>query len=293
MNNPKSLIPSLTQFPNFTTLMRAFCVSLCSVKFCSTPPCSSAPPCSSRVEFCFAPPCSSARAEFISSCCFLLNGRTLNLFLSLCSSHCGGYFSLHFGFVAARLTSPLGSSLLALPSVHRCSHLKLLIFGLLASNFLVAFCSRQLLGSWLGIDLLCTAVVHHRCWSWLGILSLQYLQIHLKSHLQKYRLGNSQPQLEICSGNNKHEDCREMNNSEGPCSSREESIGTENEMTEIRKWKAGSIGIGSETTLVVSTGATAEAFRVVDAPAKVFFLLMENTEEILPFCTQIFQFQAQ
>ncbi|QHO56526.1 uncharacterized protein DS421_3g74450 [Arachis hypogaea] len=50
--------------------------------------------------------------------------------------------------------------------------------------------------------------------------------------LQKYRLGNSQPQLEICSGNNKHEDCREMNNSEGPCSSREESIGTENEMTE-------------------------------------------------------------
>ncbi|XP_016190925.1 myb family transcription factor PHL8 isoform X2 [Arachis ipaensis] len=55
---------------------------------------------------------------------------------------------------------------------------------------------------------------------------------HLKSHLQKYRLGKSQPQLEICSGNNKHEDCREMKNSEGPCSSREESIGTQNEMTE-------------------------------------------------------------
>ncbi|XLR22983.1 hypothetical protein S83_050883, partial [Arachis hypogaea] len=39
--------------------------------------------------------------------------------------------------------------------------------------------------------------------------------------------------------------------------------------------------------------ATAEAFRVADAPAKVFFLLMENTEEIFPFCAQIFQFQAQ
>ncbi|QHO23378.1 uncharacterized protein DS421_12g362960 [Arachis hypogaea] len=38
--------------------------------------------------------------------------------------------------------------------------------------------------------------------------------------------------------------------------------------------------------------ATVEAFRVVDAPAKVFFLLMKNTEEILPFCTQILQFQA-
>ncbi|XLR27048.1 hypothetical protein S83_054948, partial [Arachis hypogaea] len=43
----------------------------------------------------------------------------------------------------------------------------------------------------------------------------------------------------------------------------------------------------------VSVRVTAEAFRVADAPAKVFFLLMENTEEILPFCTQIFQFQAQ
>ncbi|XLU93687.1 hypothetical protein S245_008039, partial [Arachis hypogaea] len=39
--------------------------------------------------------------------------------------------------------------------------------------------------------------------------------------------------------------------------------------------------------------ATAEAFRVADAPAKVFFLLMENNEKILPFCTQILQFQAQ
>ncbi|XLU81064.1 hypothetical protein S245_004484, partial [Arachis hypogaea] len=39
--------------------------------------------------------------------------------------------------------------------------------------------------------------------------------------------------------------------------------------------------------------ATVEAFRVADAPAKVFFLLMENNEEILPFCTQILQFQAQ
>ncbi|RYR53026.1 hypothetical protein Ahy_A06g027872 [Arachis hypogaea] len=36
-------------------------------------------------------------------------------------------------------------------------------------------------------------------------------------------LGKSQPQLEICSSNNKYE---------GPCSSREESIGTQNEMTE-------------------------------------------------------------
>ncbi|XLR20420.1 hypothetical protein S83_048332, partial [Arachis hypogaea] len=49
----------------------------------------------------------------------------------------------------------------------------LLIFGLLASNFLVAFCSRRLLGSWLGADLLCSTVVHHRCWSWLEILSVQ------------------------------------------------------------------------------------------------------------------------
>ncbi|KAL4356937.1 hypothetical protein AHAS_Ahas09G0136600 [Arachis hypogaea] len=48
----------------------------------------------------------------------------------------------------------------------------------------------------------------------------------------KCRLGKSQPQLKICSGNNKQEDCREMNNNEGPCSSREESIGTLNEMTE-------------------------------------------------------------
>ncbi|XLU19482.1 hypothetical protein S245_055548, partial [Arachis hypogaea] len=39
--------------------------------------------------------------------------------------------------------------------------------------------------------------------------------------------------------------------------------------------------------------ATAEAFRVDDAPANVFFLLMENKKEILPFCTQILQFQAQ
>ncbi|XLR56965.1 hypothetical protein S83_007637 [Arachis hypogaea] len=110
MNNPKSLIPSLTQFPNFTTLMRAFCVSLCSVKFCSTPPCSSAPPCSSRVEFCFAPPCSSARAED-------LKPLSLPLFFALwwllfsafwvrrCSPH------LAVGFVLARIA--ICSSLLA------------------------------------------------------------------------------------------------------------------------------------------------------------------------------------
>ncbi|KAL4338299.1 hypothetical protein AHAS_Ahas12G0196300 [Arachis hypogaea] len=39
--------------------------------------------------------------------------------------------------------------------------------------------------------------------------------------------------------------------------------------------------------------ATAEAFRVADAPAKVFFLLMKNTEEIFSFCAQIFKFQVQ
>ncbi|MED6121659.1 hypothetical protein PIB30_032200 [Stylosanthes scabra] len=55
---------------------------------------------------------------------------------------------------------------------------------------------------------------------------------HLKSHLQKYRLGKSQLQLEIFSDNNKHEDCREMKNIDDPCRSREASIGTQNEMTE-------------------------------------------------------------
>ncbi|XLT12697.1 hypothetical protein HN51_058387 [Arachis hypogaea] len=124
--------------------------------------------------------CSKPLSKWNKKAVQMIIFRTLNL--SLCSSHCVGYFSLHFGFVAvgvsivfvaACLASPLGSSLLVSPSVHRCSHLKLLIFGLLASNFLVAFCSRRLLGSWLGADLLCTAVVHHRCWSWLGILSVQ------------------------------------------------------------------------------------------------------------------------
>ncbi|QHN92104.1 uncharacterized protein DS421_17g580790 [Arachis hypogaea] len=48
--------------------MCAFCISLCSAEFCSTPPCSSAPLCSSpRIEFCFAPPCSSARAKLSSA----------------------------------------------------------------------------------------------------------------------------------------------------------------------------------------------------------------------------------
>ncbi|QHO07793.1 uncharacterized protein DS421_14g466850 [Arachis hypogaea] len=64
-------------------------------------------------------------------------------------------------FIATRLASPLGSSLFSSSSVHHCSHLKLLIFGLLISNFLVAFCSQCLLGSWLGADLLCSAMVHH------------------------------------------------------------------------------------------------------------------------------------
>ncbi|MED6180275.1 hypothetical protein PIB30_008774 [Stylosanthes scabra] len=55
---------------------------------------------------------------------------------------------------------------------------------------------------------------------------------HLKSHLQKYRLGKSQLQLEISSDNNKPEDCREMKNIDDPCRSREASIGIQNEMTE-------------------------------------------------------------
>ncbi|XLR68896.1 hypothetical protein S83_019568, partial [Arachis hypogaea] len=67
----------------------------------------------------------------------------------------------------------------------------LLIFGLLASNFLVAFCSRRLLGSWLGADLLCTTVLHHRSMQIAEALQMQmevqkklYEQIEVQRHLQ-------------------------------------------------------------------------------------------------------------
>ncbi|TKY69669.1 Myb family transcription factor APL [Spatholobus suberectus] len=52
---------------------------------------------------------------------------------------------------------------------------------------------------------------------------------HLKSHLQKYRLGKSQ-QLETCS-NNKQEDYIETKSSDGHCS-REISLGAQNQITE-------------------------------------------------------------
>ncbi|QHN81665.1 uncharacterized protein DS421_20g688870 [Arachis hypogaea] len=328
MNNPKSLTPTLTQFPQFhNTDASILCFSLlrrvllysavffssrrvllCSTMFfCShlvlrSLALSSAPllriSCNSiRLQKGHLQinvrkgrwSCSKPLSKWNKKAVQMIIFRTLNL--SLCSSHCVGYFSLHFGFVAvgvsivfvaACLASPLGSSLLVSPSVHRCSHLKLLIFGLLASNFLVAFCSRRLLGSWLGADLLCTAVVLELAGNSFSSIELAlsfspYFQLRsllafmatifanssraIYRHfplffllslipnimdffsftnifsvffwsLQKYRLGKSQPQLEICSGNNKHEDCREMNNSEGPCSSREETIGTQNEMTE-------------------------------------------------------------
>ncbi|XP_061370904.1 myb family transcription factor PHL8-like [Gastrolobium bilobum] len=55
---------------------------------------------------------------------------------------------------------------------------------------------------------------------------------HLKSHLQKYRLGKSQ-QLETCS-DNKQEDYIEIKSSDGHCS-REISVGTHNKMTESLK----------------------------------------------------------
>ncbi|KAI4314148.1 hypothetical protein L6164_027084 [Bauhinia variegata] len=52
---------------------------------------------------------------------------------------------------------------------------------------------------------------------------------HLKSHLQKFRLGKSQ-QIEI-SSDSKQEDYREVHSSDGHCR-REISIGTQNQMTE-------------------------------------------------------------
>ncbi|XP_028762028.1 myb family transcription factor PHL8-like [Neltuma alba] len=54
---------------------------------------------------------------------------------------------------------------------------------------------------------------------------------HLKSHLQKFRLGKNQ-QLDICS-DNKHEDHREIQSSVSHCK-REICVGTHNQMTDLQ-----------------------------------------------------------